>query len=89
MSCSEEVRTVVLRLRLLLANDVETNPGPPRDKVDVLEKSVADLRRDLKEMTKLIEHQSMQIQNMSRFQQKVKVEEDTSRTTTLAITGMK
>ncbi len=41
----------------------------------MMEKSLQELQRDLRSLHKLVDHQAMQILNVSRYQQKTRLEE--------------
>ena len=58
----------ISRVLLLCSNDVESNPGPlaPLSRGPNLEKAVTDLRRELKEMSRVMERQDQQISSLKR-----------------------
>ena len=67
----------IVSLLLLRANDVESNPGPgggfsghPSAAVRIsgMDKLVADLQRELKSISKMLENQGLQILALSRQQ---------------------
>jgi 2C-methyl-D-erythritol 2,4-cyclodiphosphate synthase len=57
--------STILSLLLILANDIERNPGPPQNaaqfKQNKLENLVNELQREVKQLKKVVEQQSAQI----------------------------
>lgn len=73
--CKARAFNDIVRLLLLQSNDVEVNPGPHRT-TEHLEKALNDLYREVRAMGKVIEQQAVTIQNMSRNQQRMRVEDN-------------
>ena len=63
---------------LLCSNDVETNPGPlaPLARGPNLEKAVIDLKREMKEMSRMMERQEQQITCLKRAADRFNLEEE-------------
>ena len=63
---------------LLCSNDVETNPGPlaPLARGASIEKTVSELRRELKELGRLVERQEQQITVLRRAGDRFNLEEE-------------
>ena len=68
----------ISQLLLLCSNDVESNPGPlaPLSRGPNLEKAVTDLKRELKEMSRVLERQDQQISNLKRAADRFNLEEE-------------
>ena len=63
---------------LVCSNDVESNPGPlaPLARGPNLEKAVVDLKREMKEMTRMMERQEQQISSLKRASDRFNLEEE-------------
>ena len=63
---------------LVCSNDVESNPGPlaPLARGPNLEKAVVDLKREVKEMTRMMERQEQQISSLKRAADRFNLEEE-------------
>nr|XP_040575713.1 uncharacterized protein LOC121124618 [Lepeophtheirus salmonis] len=68
---------IILWLLLLISNDIEINPGPMTQDPNTLQ----TLQKEMRDVVKIVESQREQISDMTRFHQKIKLEEELLRLT--------